>query len=183
MVSFSEQSRELKAWNVNSRTWQHNSREMQRPTPPCPAPPAKNNLFPPGVSIVSSTSCRQVSDRKIISKSDLSISTMKSINRSVLRMLCKFFVTKCMQINSVQWSTSFVDRGPGSRPCPHVDCLQSPFLREVRPYSRSSMKASIASRTPSTTMLAPNHSKPRFRPTYATGTSLVWSRIITLKVL
>ena len=74
-----------------------------------------------------------------------------------------------------------IRRRPGTGP--YLDCLQSPLLRDVCPYSKSWIKASIVSRTPSTTKFASNHSKPRLLLTKATGTTLPWSRMTTLNVL
>ena len=132
---------------------------------------SKNNVFPPGVSTVSSTSCRHVSERITKSNSGLSIWTMKSINRPVLRLLCKFYCTKCMQIKFEQWFASCVDKG--------TVCNHFCFVKSIPTLNLGS----IISRIPSTTALASNHSKPRFLPTKATGTCLHWSRTSALHVL
>ena len=65
--------------------------EIQIPTPQWPLPPERNTLWRPGVSRISSPSFLQVSDKHKRSKSKRSSSSRKSINRSLLRMLCKFF--------------------------------------------------------------------------------------------
>ena len=124
------------------------------PTPWCPLPPSpplKNNLWPTGVTKTSSVSTRHVSVKREMSKQHLSISAMKSWNRSSDFILCKFFVTtcKCMNSNpSPPWFASSVE-------CP-ISLLGLPnFLQPCLslmplPHSSSAMKASKASRTAGT---------------------------------
>ena len=93
------------------------------PTPRLPGePPLKNTLWPPVVVKCSSLSPRQVSDSKSKSNSNVSSSTIKSSNRSLAWMLCKFLATTCNWMNS-SWTASFIAEINGPRTVDSAHCL------------------------------------------------------------